>query len=95
MAVGDLLGKNRIVSDLVPIDILEVLLLQYGEEKPRHGIVIIRRHDRGVGESRTRYGAVIGASEEAVGLNKKCTAQCAMVGDSSGLRGQSEHREVG
>lgn len=83
MAIGNLLGENRIVSDLVPIDILEVLLLQYGEEKSRHGIVVIRRHGRGVGESRTR--AVIGTSEEAMGLNKKCTAQCAMVGESSGF----------
>ena len=29
--------------------ILEALLLQYGEEKPRHGIVIIRRHVVNVG----------------------------------------------
>lgn len=94
MAVGDLLGENWIVSDLVPVDILEVLLLQYGEEKSRHDIVVIRRHGRGVGKGRTRYRAVTGASEEAIGLNKKCTAQCAMVGDSSGLLGQSEHAEV-
>lgn len=31
--------------------------------------------------------------EEAIDLNKKCTARCEMVGCSSGLRGQSEHVE--
>lgn len=37
----------------------------------------------------TRYGwAEISASEEAIGLNKKCTARCEMVGVRSGLRGQ-------
>lgn len=44
MAISDFLGKDRIVSDLVPIDVLEVLLSQYSEEESRHGIVVIRRH---------------------------------------------------
>lgn len=89
MAIGDLLGEDGIMSDLVPIDVLEVLLSQYSEEKSRHGIVVIRRHSGHVRDRGTRYCWVeISASEEAIGLNKKCTAQCEMVGTRSGLRGQ-------
>lgn len=44
MAVGNVLGKDWIVGNLIPVDILQAFLLQNGEEKSGHGSVVARRH---------------------------------------------------
>lgn len=47
MAVGDGLYEYGVGSDLIPVDVFEILLLQNGEQEAGHGIVAVRRHDGG------------------------------------------------
>lgn len=48
MSVRNGLQQDGILGDLIPVNILEILLLQNGEKEASHGVIAVGRHGRRV-----------------------------------------------